>query len=505
MRLLAIFLAFGLGLPADSSWRTYGGDAQRTGWAKDEKTITKANASKLRLAWSAQLDNAPIEVWSLTTPVVSAYNYTPAGVQDIVIVGGSSDMIYGLDADNGHVIWQKHFDRQGEPPNKGSGGWLCPNALISTPYIDTDTKTVYSLSSDGRLHSLNVVNGEDKQAPVQFVPPFSKAWSLNLVNGVLYTGVSQGCSGPHDGVYAMNLRDPARPVATFRTYGGVWGRGGISAGPENRIYAEVGDGPFHPEEGKFSDVFLALEPRTLKLADWYAPKNQVFIDKKDLDMGNVTPIIFRFKGRDLVAGSGKEGAIFLLDAKSLGGEDHRTPLYRSDPFTNEEANLAGRGVWGEMTTWEANGGRWLLAPAYGPQHGKSAGFQTVNGDAPDGSMMAFRVEEKDGKPVVVPAWRSPNMVAPDPGVYANGVVFAVASGDGTRQIDKNGQILNSKQRMAESVPAVLYALDAETGKPLFSSGSTLKTFTHFSGVAISEGRVFVVTYDGKVSCFSVPD
>jgi outer membrane protein assembly factor BamB len=97
------------------------------------------------------------------------------------------------------------------------------------------------------------------------------------------------------------------------------------------------------------------------------------------------------------------------------------------------------------------------------------------------------------------------MVAPDPAIYANGVVFALASGDGTNQIDKNGQILNSKQRMAESVPAVLYALDAETGKPLFSSGSTLKTFTHFSGVAISEGRVFVVTYDGRVSCFGVPD
>jgi outer membrane protein assembly factor BamB len=505
MRFIAILLAFGAGSFAQGSWRTYGGDAQRTGWAKDEKTISKSNASKLRLAWSAQLDNAPIEVWSLTTPVVSAYNYTPKGVQDVVIVGGSSDMIYGLDADTGDVMWKKHYDRKGEPRNKGNGGWLCPDAQIATPYIDTQTKTVYSLSSDGRLHALNVINGEDRQAPVQFVPPFSKAWSLNLVNGVLYTAVSQGCSGPRNGVYAMDLRDPSRTVTTFHTYGGVWGRGGIAAGANNRIYAEVGDGPFNPDENKFSDVFLALEPRTLKLADWYAPKNQVFIDKKDLDMGNMTPVVFRFKERELIAGSGKEGAIFLLDAKSLGGEDHRTPLYRSDPFTNEESNLAGRGFWGQMTTWEANGERWLAGPALGPQHPKSAAFASVNGDAPDGSMMAFKVEEKDGKPVLLPAWRSPNMMAPDPAVYANGVVFALASGDGTRQIDKDGKILNSKQRMAESVPAVLHALDADTGKPLFSSGSTLKTFTHFSGVAISEGRVFVVTYDGKLSCFKLPD
>src|SRR6516162_2381996 len=94
---------------------------------------------------------------------------------------------------------------------------------------------LYPVQRRPALHSLNVVNGEDKKPPVQFVPPFSKAWSLNLVDGVLYTGVSQGCSGPHDGVYAMDLRDPARPVTTFRTYGGVWGRGGISAGLDNRI------------------------------------------------------------------------------------------------------------------------------------------------------------------------------------------------------------------------------------------------------------------------------
>src|SRR5947209_18912275 len=120
MRYFAIFLALGIGALGANSWRSYGGDAQRTGWAQNETTITKANASKLHVAWSAQLDNAPIEVWSLTTPVVAAYNYTPRGVTDVVIVGGSSDMIYGLDADTSDFIWKKHFDRQGEPPNKRS-------------------------------------------------------------------------------------------------------------------------------------------------------------------------------------------------------------------------------------------------------------------------------------------------------------------------------------------------------------------------------------------------
>ncbi len=505
MRFLVSLLAFAAGLLLADDWRTYSGDAQRTGWARSETTLTKSNVSKLRLQWSAQLDNEPLELWSLTAPVVLANSYTLQGVKDVVVVGGSSDTLYGIDAESGKTLWRKKFDRQGIPPNKDTGGWLCPNAQITTPYIDRESKTVYAISSDGKLHSLNVINGEDRTPPAQFVPPFSKSWSLNLADGILYTALSQSCSGPHDGVYAMDMRDPARPVATFRTYGGIWGRGGVLIGLDGRIYAELGDGRFEPEASKFSDAFIALEPKTLKLADWFAPRNQAWVDKKDLDMGNMTPVCFRFQGREVIAGSGKEGVIFLLDAKSIGGEDHRTPLYRSSAFTNEEANFASRGFWGAMTTWEEKGGRWLAAPAYGPQNGKAAAFRATNGDAPDGSMMAFHVEEKNGKPEVIPMWRSPNMVAPDPAIFANGIVFALASGDATRQVSGSGVITTSKQRIAESVPAILYALDAENGKPLYSSGPALKSFAHFSGLAISEGRIFAVTWDGKLHCFALAD
>ena len=95
------------------------------------------------------------------------------------------------------------------------------------------------------------------------------------------------------------------------------------------------------------------------------------------------------------------------------------------------------------------------------------------------------------------------MVAPDPAVVANGVVFSLASGDATRQVDSGGTLLSSKQRQAETIPAVLHAFDAETGKPLYSSGDTIKSFTHFGGIAVADGRVFVTTYDGRVYCFGL--
>ena len=222
-------------------------------------------------------------------------------------------------------------------------------------------------------------------------------------------------------------------------------------------------------------------------------------------MGSISPVSFSVGSWQLIAAAGKEGVIFLLDAKSLGGDDHRTPLYRSPAFTNENANLASNGFWGAMTTWEENGDRWLIAPGYGPQHSKAPAFQATNGDTPDGSMMAFHVAERSGKPELVPMWRSPNMVAPDPAIYANGIVFVLASGDGTNQINSKGEILNSKQRAGMAVPAIFYALDARNGKPLYSSGSELKSFAHFSGLSISEGRIFAVTWDGKLHCFALAD
>jgi outer membrane protein assembly factor BamB len=57
--------------------------------------------------------------------------------------------------------------------------------------------------------------------------------------------------------------------------------------------------------------------------------------------------------------------------------------------------------------------------------------------------------------------------------------------------------------MAKAGHAILYALDAETGKVLFSSGDTIKGFSHFSGFAVMGGRVFVGTHDGTMYAFGL--
>jgi outer membrane protein assembly factor BamB len=50
---------------------------------------------------------------------------------------------------------------------------------------------------------------------------------------------------------------------------------------------------------------------------------------------------------------------------------------------------------------------------------------------------------------------------------------------------------------------VLYALDAQTGAELWSSGDQITSFNHFSSLSIANGRVYIGTYDGKLYCFGV--
>ena len=163
---------------------------------------------------------------------------------------------------------------------------------------------------------------------------------------------------------------------------------------------------------------------------------------------------------------------------------------------------AGHGFWGSFATWEdAKGARWVLAPAWGAPHPAAPAFGISNGDASHGSIMAFRLDVKEQKPALEPVWISRDLNVPEPPIVANGVVYALSSGEDVRQADASGAGLNTAERVRGSGHAVLYAFDALTGKELFSSGDTITSFTHFGGIALSNGRVFVTTYDGFVYAF----
>src|SRR5580692_886843 len=185
-----------------ANWLSYGSDPQRTGWSPEETDLNPETAKSITLLWKAHLENQPRELNSLTAPVNVEWVTTDKGMAEIVIVGGASDNLFALNSDNGKLIWKKSFEAEGKPRQQPF--WLCPNALNDTPLIRKDglAATVFVIASDGKLHTLHAINGEDRTPPQKFVPPFSKNWSLNLVGNVLYTNTSRGCNGDKSGVYA---------------------------------------------------------------------------------------------------------------------------------------------------------------------------------------------------------------------------------------------------------------------------------------------------------------
>ncbi len=505
----AVALAGALAWPAD--WLTDGYDVRRDAWQRDEKILSTSNAKDIRLLWKLKLDNQPRQMHSLFPPLIIGKLKTANGVREVAIEAGVSDNLYAIDVEKGELIWNKHFTSAWKPPADGGrgAGILCPGGLTATPVIApaADGKyTIYAVSWDGSLHQVNAADGEDVAPPSKFMPPNGKPYALNLFHGVIYTHTAQGCGGNPNMVYAYDLA--THKVGSWGPAGGgMWGRTGPAISADGVMYTGTGDGRWDPENGLFGDGIIGVKQnpgtKALELDDYYGPSNAEWLVKRDLDM-QVTPVIFDYHGRELMVDAGKECRLYLMDTKSIGGDDHRTPLYRSPLLCNEDVNFASAGIWGSLASWEdAKGTRWLLTPIWGPKHSKfSAPIE--HGPVKDGAIVAFKVEERNGAPTLVPAWISRDMNRAEPPVIANGVVYAYGNGEDTDQAYPDvGLDDEAYRRIPGSTHAVLYALDAQTGKELWSSGDQIRAWNHFSGLSIANGRVYIGTYDSVLYCFGV--
>ena len=116
----------------------------------------------------------------------------------------------------------------------------------------------------------------------------------------------------------------------------------------------------------------------------------------------------------------------------------------------------------------------------------------------------------------MPAWLSRDMDLAEEAVIANGIVFAYAAGEDASQVVPDGA-WNEKdgsryggglssgpvRRIPGSRKAALYALDGMTGKELWSSGTQIESWNHFSGLTVANGRAYIATFDGMLYCFGV--
>ena len=501
-------------------WATDGGDNQRTAWNKQEKTLTKDNVKNLKLLWKLETHNQVRALHSLMPVLVLAQLNTPGGVKQVGFVSGISDNLYAFDTDTGQIIWQKHWDYP-EPAGRGGGGgggqapnqgpehlgFLRPGGSSDTPVIGPPDaqgrRPIYFVTGDGMLHMLNAATGEDLQPA--FMLHTGKGWSLNLVDNVIW--MANTYAG--ESISAVKLDDPQHKVMSFNAgSGGAWGRRGAVIDSTGTAWTTTGDGVYDPtsDPPRYANSVIGVQIAgdQLKLKDYYTPTNWDWLRKRDLDPNN-TPTIFNFKGRELMAASGKECRVYLLDPKSLGGENHQTPLFKTPLFCNEEVDFQDAGSWGALSTWQdPSGTRWVLAPFWGPAHSQ-AKFPIMNTPlTKDGGVAAFKVEDKNGTPELAPAWISRDMKRGEPVVIANGMVFGYGSGEETKQAWPDiGLQFDSTIRAEKGTHATIYILDAQTGKELWSSGSQMHQWNHFSGITVANGRVYLGTYDGTLYCFGL--
>ena len=312
-----------------ADWITFGHDPQRSGWASKRLTLSRDNASSMVLKWKTKLPNESYSLSALTAPVVASDVSTGHGVRGAVYVAGIGGTVFALDSETGEQLWTRTFKYRVQPGKGGyQGTFLCPNGITATPVIDKTTQILYVLAGDGALWGLDLGSGAIRYGPVQFVAPYAKAWSLNLVNGVVYTTLSQGCGAGLSGFYGVDVataivqsfinccfRIPTQPVS------------GAAEGRSLATMAASTDLPLTatsiPRRRLFECRGFGLSPK-LELLDYFLPLNWDYLRKRDLDLGSASAVYFGWKNRRLLATGTKESVVNLLDAESLGGADHQT-------------------------------------------------------------------------------------------------------------------------------------------------------------------------------------
>jgi hypothetical protein len=367
-------------------------DFERTGanlqeWILHPSNVNSASFGKL---FSRSVD-ASVYALPLIVPKLNIAGEP----RNVLFVATMANTVYAFDADDparAEPYWSKNL---GTPAPGDS--WIGPvyHGILSTPFIDVPTGTLYTVTmvSKGQesnlfVHALDIHDGKPKYNSPQLLSfPFAGAETLTNVKGglqrvgllmrneVLYIAFANIVPDPQDQhwsqegfVQSFNARDLSRRLAVFQSTptgrkGGIWQAGrGIASDGEGNIYIATAGGSYDGITN-FGSSVLKFGPRSLKLIDWFTPRNHEFLFLQNIDMsaGGVTLI----PNSHLMFAGGKEGVIFLLNREAMGkleGENAE-PLQRFKATNGcgqtDCAQTLGTAFWarkndGVLYVWDRN-------------------------------------------------------------------------------------------------------------------------------------------------------
>jgi len=533
-----------------ADWPMPGGNPQRNGWAASERQITKANVSTLQLLYKYQTDNKSQGLASLTGPIVNGNLITYLGFKEMLMFAGSSDKVFSVDADLNKLIWETNFPYAAPKPAVESAVATCGGGLTApvimagssssplhfatlasrapaatgvpparrNPYLPplsqsvypllpttlTQLNAAYTVSSDGYLHVVNSSTGEDLIPSTRFVPPNAKITSLNLRDNVVYATTADNCDGNRSALYSIDILSPEKTVRSFvPPQGGFAGSAGTTIGNDGTIYVQVAYAK--PDDAKHAyESIVALTPKELIVKDYFTIGKKPLKSAKGEPPG-ISPAVFSFPLRDLIIAAGSNGRLFLLDSRSLGSADHRTPLFASDSIVESNKNYDGNGFRGAFSTWldVDTGMRRFYLPAFGGIRSTS-GSKIVKPEGGHDSVVAFELRGTPERPTLEQIWVSTSLVSPAPAVIANDMVFVLSTGTLARIAKKNGRPNSPQEVQQLSKPATLHVFDASTGKDLYTSENTSASAPLSTFLALANGRVYFTARDNAAYCFGIP-
>ncbi len=376
------------------------------------------------------------------------------------------------------------------------------------------SNNTYTVSNDGKVHFLTQQFGLDAVEPLPFLPVGAQATDLIHLNSVLYTSTINGCGGAPNGVWGVTTimipRGPGSEVdprlpSSFRSFGTPpppadpkdalpplpargqvfkWETGG-TASPSPVTFLPSGVAVISTSSGTgLGDSIVTLntpamtpvtQPPTLSLsvkakftqagADFVTAP--IVLPTTPFTPGPANAVV---PNTSLIAAQARDGRIFILN------EDLTAPLHVTAPVADlGDYKPAGLSSWVDNT-----GQRWLLSTT-------------------PTSVIAQKLTVDGNTASLSQGWSLTGLQAPLAPIIVNGVVFIASSGEYGAPAGANP---TEVQRIANSKPAVLYAVNAVTGAKLWDSGKTITSFApHTSALWSSLGQVLLSTYDNTFYAF----
>jgi hypothetical protein len=528
----------------------------RTGVNADETILTIDNVpAHMGLLTSVAVDSQILAQPLFVSQVQGLWPDNTSVIRDLLIVATMHGTIYAFDASRdcapvwaswlptysgiylGESVKDIGYD-SGTPDDKDYYRTNPEWGVLSTPVVDAERQCVYAVmwhNANGgtyRLHALNVLNGMPALNSVvivgsmlgePFSPPIHKQRpGLLLLTpadlpadrigdigplGTVYiafgasivldlSGTYPAGTDYHGWVFAYDVeRDGFSQRAVWcsspnNREGGIWQSGsGLTADDEGNIYCMTADGPFSAGAGAYGDSLVKLACSDLRLLDYFTPFNWLDLDAKDLDLGSSGPL--HIPGTGFVVGAGKQGMLYCVDRNQMGGFTPGANAIVSEIQATPQTSIGENHVHG--TPVYVHGAGWSRLFVWGEEDVlRAVDLDRVTGQWSAMAVAAGAIPAPSGMPGGMLSL-SCNPLGGDAILWA---LLPLADGNAPTDANKNKDVWGVLRAFAASETPILREIWNSENAPRFR-------FAKFVPPTIANGRVYVVTYDGRVFVFGL--